>query len=204
MTRAADPPLRLRGQRQGVIRSLVLPPAGIAALALALEAAVRGRVALDTLVFAGAMLMIAFLALLHDTMRHVLVVDDTGVCWARGLRRRVYRWSDIQEVGVVRLAAAGWRCPSPSGTIAGAPHSRSVTHIALRLAPGRSHGPRGQSGLKVILPNDFGPTEELDRELRRRWRRHLAQRQSLDLPGAEECSGVKPAPEARPGRPIAP
>lgn len=170
MTRVADPPLRLRGRRQGVIRSLVLPPAGIAALALTLEAAVRGRVAIDTLVFAGAMLMIAVLGLLHDTMRHVLVVDDAGLCWARGLQRRVYRWSEIEAVGVVRLAVGG--LPSAKGAAAGGACSRSATHIALRVARGRAHHPLGRSGYNVILPNDFGPTEEIVRELRCRWRRH--------------------------------
>jgi hypothetical protein len=160
-------PLRLRGRRPGLIRLLVLPPAAIAALGPLLETAVRRSVAADTLVFSAMMLAIAGLGLFHELTRQVLVADEDGVCWSRGIRRTFYPWSNIEEIGVARLACR-------EAAFAGAPVAgggRAVPDVGLKLAGGRSQDV-GPYGYDVILTNDFGaPTEEIVQQLRSRWRR---------------------------------
>jgi len=153
MTPHAAPALRLRGRRAGLVRLLVLPPAGIAALALAPEAAVRGSLTPSTLAFSAMMLAIAGLGWLHETVRQTLVADDYGVRWSRGLRRRVFSWAEIQDMGA-------------AGPVLG------LQGIGLRLVSASDPGDSPSTEYDFIVPNDFdAPTATIVAELRDRWRR---------------------------------
>ncbi|CAN7534668.1 hypothetical protein LJR219_003780 [Phenylobacterium sp. LjRoot219] len=168
-----------------MVHLLVLPPMGVAAFSLWVEAWIGGRVSPGTIVFAAVMLAIAGFGLVHAMTPTTLVADQEGIRWRRGAKTQFFGWSDVEEIGVARpKGMEGWDAPLPRA-LTGMRRSEirrlSEPEIGLNLVAAKSPFPdpgtrayqMGFTGYEVNLPNDFGlPIEAIVDELRSRWLSH--------------------------------
>jgi hypothetical protein len=181
----ANKPFRLRARRSSQIGILVVPPMGTAAASLWVETWFVGHISLGTTLFAGVMLVIAAVGLIYAMRPPTLVADAEGIRWSRGARQRIYRWSDIEEIGVARQKGLeGWDARLPrvlTGTSSGEIRRWRAPQIGLNLVatqspysdPGTRAFHKGFTGYEVNLANDFdAPIEAIVDQLRSRWLQH--------------------------------
>lgn len=182
MSHSIEKPLLLEARRTGLIRTLVVVPASAATLWLALDVWRRGEVEIATAILATAMYGLALWGLLFALKPYRLVADGEGIHWSYGIKRQLYRWSEIEEIGIARRKGTeGW--DSPVARVLTGGGTRDLARfrkplIGLNLiaerSPYKEAGERayrrGFTGFDVNVPNEFdAQIETVVDELRVRW-----------------------------------
>ena len=129
------------------------------------------------------MFVIAAAGLLFASQPYRLLADNEGLHWSYGTKTQLFRWSEIEEIGIARpKGTEGWNSPvarALTGMSTNDIRRFRRPSIGLNLTaersrykdPGKRAYYKGFTGYEVNVPNHFNsPIEAIIDELRVRWR----------------------------------